>query len=826
MGQEARTMSDTRPLSPSQLRRGCDPASFDFETTADLPEVPGIIGQERVEEAVHFAIGIRRYGYNLYALGPAGMGKHSFVRSFLERRAAEVPPPPDWCYVHNFKDARRPRALEVPTGRGPQLREDMVRLLDELRAAIPAVFEGEDYRARRKLLETELSQAREQAFALIEARAREEGIALIRAAQGVGLAPLRDGEVMEPDEFKTLPKEEQTRLRGVMAELQKQIEEGAGVLPAAARRHHEELRKLERQVTSQAATVLVDEVRAHWTDVPEVLGYLTEVERDVVDRAGEFLPPPEGADAVKALLGARGAEGRGFRRYEVNVLVTRADPGAPVVYEDHPTYVNLVGRIEHVSELGNLVTDFTLIQAGALHRANGGYLLVDARKILQQPMAWDELKRALRSQVVRVDALVRAHSIVPTASLEPEPIPLDVQVVLVGERQLYYLLSGADPDFCELFKVAADFEEQIDRTPEGESRYARLLGTVARREGLRPLDGTAVARAVEHSSRRAGDSEKLQVHAESLADLLREADHFAGAAEADVVSSGHIQAAIDAWVRRASRIRERVQEDIRRGTVLIETRGQEPGQVNGLSVLQLGGYAFGRPSRITARVRLGNGNVVDIEKEVALGGPLHSKGVLILSGFLGQRFASERPLSLAASLVFEQSYSGVDGDSASCAELVALLSALAEAPVKQGRGITGSVNQHGRIQAIGGVNEKIEGFFEVCQAAGLTGEEGVLIPAGNVKHLMLRQDVVDAAEKGLFHVWPVETVDQAIEILTGLPAGERGDDGRFPDGSVNRRADDRLDGFAKKARAFGRGPAMSPGGNNDKDGARGGEGKP
>jgi lon-related putative ATP-dependent protease len=770
-----------------------------------------------VEEAVRFSIGIRRYGYNLYALGPSGMGKHSFVRAFLERQAAEAPAPPDWCYVHNFKDPRRPRALRLPTERAPQLARDMERLLGELRAAIPAVFESEDYAARRKHLEAQLNEASAQAFSEVEARAREEGIALIRAPQGVGLAPLRDGQVMEPDDFKQLPEEEQARLRETMAELQQQIEEAAAALPIAARKHREELRKLDRQVTSRAATVLVDEVRAHWTNVPEVLSYLAEVERDVVESAADFLPPPEGASAMTTLLGGRSQEKRSFRRYEVNVLVTRSDARAPVVYEDHPTFANLVGRIEYVSELGNLVTNFTLIQAGALHRANGGYLIVDARKLLQQPLSWDELKRSLRSQVVRIDSPGRALSLINTASLEPEPIPLDVKVVLVGERQLYYALSALDPDFCELFKVAADFEESLDRTPEGEELYARLLGTFARREGLRPLDPAGVARAVEHSSRRAGDSEKLHVHAESLADLLREADYIAGEAGCDVVSADHVQAAIDAWIRRASRIRERVQEDIRRGTVLIDTKGAEVAQVNGLSVLQLGGYAFGRPNRITARVRLGNGSVLDIEKESTLGGPLHSKGVLILAGFLGQRFASQRPLSLAASLVFEQSYSGVDGDSASCAELVALLSALSQVPVRQGRAITGSVNQHGQVQPIGGVNEKIEGFFDVCRAGGLTGQEGVLIPAANAKHLMLRADVVEAAEKGLFHVWPVETVEQAVELLTGVPAGQRGEDGRFPEGSVNRRADDRLDEFAKKARAFGRSPTASPAGNNKND---------
>jgi lon-related putative ATP-dependent protease len=564
-------------------------------------------------------------------------------------------------------------------------------------------------------------------------------------------------------------------------------------------------------VTASSTGQLIDEMRARWADVPAVLEYLADVEKDVVDNAEDFLPAPEGANAVKALLGGRG-EKRPTRRYQVNVLVTRtSETGAPVVYEDHPTHANLVGRVEYVAELGNLVTDFTLIQAGALHRANGGYLIVDARRLLQQPLAWDELKRALRSKAIRIESVGQALSLATTASLEPEPIPLDAKVVLLGERYLYYLLSQLDPEFPELFKVAADFEEEIERTGEGEQLYARLLGTFARREGLRPLDPGAVSRAVEQASRRAADAERLQVHAETVADLLREADHLAGQAGAAVVGADHVQAALDAQVRRASRVRERIQEDIRRGTLLLDTSGEAVGQVNGLSVLQLGGYAFGRPTRITARVRLGSGSVVDIEKEVALGGPLHSKGVLILSGFLGQRFASERPLSLAASLVFEQSYSGVEGDSASCAELVALLSALGEVPVRQGRAITGSVNQHGQVQPIGGVNEKIEGFFDVCRAAGLTGDQGVLIPASNVKHLMLRADVVEAAEKGLFRVWPIETVDEAVELLTGVPAGERGAEGRYPEGTVNRRVDDRLAAFAEKARTFGRG---APAGNN------------
>jgi lon-related putative ATP-dependent protease len=801
-------MSEARPLAKDALCRRCDPATLAFETTAELADVPGIIGQARAEEAVRFAIGIRRYGFNLYALGTSGMGKHGFVRAFLERRAAEEPVPDDWCYVHDFSDARRPRVLRLPPGRGPAFREDMRRLVDELRFAIPALFDSEDYRTRRKLIEGQFAEHGEKAFAAIEERARTRGVGILRTGAGVGFAPLRDGEVMEPEQFQKLPSREQERIKAEMAAVQQELQEALGTLPREAQRQRDELRKLDRLVTATATRHLMDEVRARWADVPAVLEHLAEVEKDIVDNAEDFLPPPEGATAVRALLGR--AEKRPVRRYQVNVLVTRpAGSGAPVVYEDHPTHANLVGRVEHVAELGNLVTDFTLIQAGALHRANGGYLIVDARRLLLQPLAWDDLKRALRSKVIRIESLGQALSLNATASLEPEPIPLETKVVLLGERHLYYALSQLDPEFPELFKVAADFEEEIERTADGEQLYARLLATFARRESLRPLERGAVARAIEQASRRAGDAGKLQVHAETEADLLREADHIASESGAALVAAAHVQAALDAQVRRASRVQERVQEAIQRGVVLIDTRGEAIGQVNGLSVVQLGSYAFGRPSRITARVRLGSGSVVDIEKEVALGGPLHSKGVLILSGFLGQRFATERPLSLAASLVFEQSYSGVEGDSASCAELVALMSALAGVPVRQGRAVTGSVNQHGQVQAIGGVNEKIEGFFEVCRGAGLTGEQGVVIPASNVRHLMLRADVVQAAEQGLFHVWPVASVDEALELLTGLPAGERDAAGQWPEGSVNRRVDERLAALAEKARSFGRAAATA-----------------
>jgi lon-related putative ATP-dependent protease len=462
-----------------------------------------------------------------------------------------------------------------------------------------------------------------------------------------------------------------------------------------------------------------------------------------------------------------------------------------------------------------LITDFNLIKAGALHTANGGYLVVEAHKVLTQPLSWEALKRALRGREIRIQSLGQSLGLVDTVSLDPQPIPLDVKIVLTGDRMLYYLLAAYDPDFLELFKVQADFEETMNRTPENMQLYARLLGTIAQREDLKPLDRGAVARIVEHGSRVAGDKEKLTTHMRSIADLVRESAHWAGQAEHKAVKAEDVQRAIDARVYRSDRVRERVQESIHEGIVLIDTAGERVGQVNGLSVLQLGDFAFGRPSRITARVQLGRGRVIDIEREVELGGPLHAKGVLILSGFLGARFGAERPLALVASLVFEQSYGGVDGDSASSAELYALLSAIGEVPIKQSLAVTGSVNQHGIVQAIGGGNEKIEGYFDICRAAGLDGSHGVLIPASNVRHLMLRGDVVEAVKRGLFKIYPIETIDQGIEVLTGLEAGERGKNGAYPKGTVNALVEARLQGFADKARAFAKSNGDDNGGNGE-----------
>ncbi len=791
------------PVAAAALYRRCDPAKFPFQTTSELEELTQVVGQDRAVEAVEFAIGIRREGYNLYALGPEGIGKETLIRGYLSRRSASEPVPPDWCYVNDFTGPGRPRALKLPPGRGVALRDDMDRLGRELRSAIPTAFEGDDYRSRKEALEEELKSRRDQAISEVDREADQLGIAVIRTPLGTALATVREGQVLDAEEFGRLPADEQQRRKAAMRSIEARLEELLRQFPRWEREQRGKLRDLNREVTRRAVAHLIEELRSRYTDVAEVVQYLDAVEEDVVDNAAEFLVAAAQAEggAVGAAMRQGVAEAPSFRRYEVNVLVDHtASAGAPVIHEDNPTYANLIGRVEHVAQLGALVTDFTLIRPGALHRANGGYLVLEATKVLLAPFAWEGLKRALRSQEIRIESLGQALSLISTVSLEPEPIPLDIKVALVGDRMLYYLLCEVDPDFLELFKVQADFDEEIDRTPDVDLLYARLMGTLVRKENLRPLDAGAVARAIEHAARLAGDSEKVSTHMRSLSDLLREADHWAGSNRHAALTADDIQHAIDARVRRASRLRERMHEEIRRGTILIDTAGAVTGQVNGLTVAHVGDYTFGWPARITARVRLGRGEVVDIEREVELGGPIHSKGVMILAGFLGGRFGADRPLSLHATLVFEQSYGGVEGDSASLAELCALLSALAGIPIRQSLAMTGSVNQHGYVQAIGGVNEKIEGFFDVCAARGLTGDHGVIIPAANLKHLILRRDVVEAVEAGRFHVYAVETVDEALELLTGRPAGVRDGLGVYPPATMNARVEGRLIALADKVR--------------------------
>ena len=802
-------VAPARPLPVELLCQRCDPALLAFRTTDDLPDLAGFLGQDRAIDAVRFGIGIRRDGYNLFAFGPAGTGKQSLIRSALEAQAGAEPPPQDWCYVNNFRETHKPRAIGLPAGRGQPLRGDMEKLVTELRAAIAAAFEGEDYRSRRQAIEEQYKQRHEKTFGELQKKANERGVALIRTPTGLAFAPMHAGEVISPEIFRQWPEEHQAKIRATIAELEEEMQRTVQQVPQWEREQRERTRELNKDVTAFAVSLLMDEMRLRYADIVEVIGYFDEVQADVVDNADAFVAPEptEAPDPEQALAVAMRRSMTGaalFRRYQVNLIVNHAGAkSAPVVHEDNPSFPNLVGRIEHMAQFGALITDFNLIKSGALHAANGGYLMLEARKALTQPYVWEELKRALKSHEIRVQGLPEMRGFASTVSLEPEPIPLELKIILIGDPKLYYMLASLDPEFPELFKVAVDFDDRIVRTDETNQLYARLVATLVRREKLAAFDVGAVARVLEHSARLAGDAERLTLHMRAIVDLLREADYWAGASGHAAVTADDVRRAIAEQQRRLGRIRERSLEEIRRGTILIATKDAVAGQVNGLSVLQIGELVFGRPSRITARVRMGRGELIDIEREVELGGPLHSKGVLILSGFLGERYARQNPLALSASLVFEQSYGGVDGDSASSAELYALLSALSGVPIRQSLAVTGSVNQLGEVQAIGGVNEKIEGFFDVCAARGLDGAHGVLIPDSNVKHLMLRDDVVAAVALGKFAIYPVKTIDQGIEILTGVPAGAPDRDGAYPDGTINHKVKAQLLAFAERARAFG-----------------------
>ena len=802
-------MPEPKPLSATELRLRCDPASLPFESTLELEPLDGPLGQERAVEAARLAVALRRPGYNLFVLGPSGFGKHAFVRQILDEAAGSRDVPPDVCYVFDFSAAARPRALLVPAGRGRELSSDIDKLVEDLRAAIPAAFESDDFRAKLARIEDDLRARPEKVFHQVEEQAKQAGIAMIRLPSGVGFAPVKNGEVLAPDEFEKLPEGERKILEKTVSGLQAALQAGLRELPRWGKQAREKVRELNREVTRYAVDQLVDDVSQRYADLPKVTAYLEAVRADVVDNADAFR-----RDEDKSPLGELTGGKRPFQRYSVNLIVDHsAATGAPVIYDDRPAIDSLLGRIEHRAELGALVSDFTLIKGGSLHRANGGYLMLDLKQLLIHPHAWEALKRALFAKEIRIESLGQMLGFSAGATLDPEPVPLDLKVVVIGDRYLFHLLAEVDADIGELFQVVADFDDRIERTPDNDLAYARLVTTVALRDGLRPLGRDAVARVLEQSARTTGDSRKLSTRVRDLANLLHESEHYASERRSDWITAADVERAVAARTRRQDRLRERLHEQILRDTLLIDTSGQKVGQVNGLSVLEFGGFAFGMPTRITATARVGDGKVVDIEREVELGGALHSKGVLILSSYFAARYTRHIPLSLSASLVFEQSYAGVEGDSASLAELCALISALSGAPVKQSIAMTGSVNQHGVVQAIGGVNEKIEGFFDICRARGLTGEQGVIIPKSNVPHLMLRPDVVAACEAQKFAVYPVESVDDAVWVLTGLPAGEAGEDGDFPEDTVNARVLEQLIEFAVIGESFGK--LVKVGGDGD-----------
>ena len=789
-----------KALHVDKLYNHCDLEIFDFQTTAELEELDEIIGQSRALKAISFGIGIKKEGYNLYAMGKLGSGKHSVVEKFIQSSAKDENKPGDWCYVNNFEDPRKPISLKLLPSIGIQLKNDMEELIEDLQGIIPSIFESQEYRDKQQSILNKLNEIKKRSFQEVKDRAKEEFIVIQYTPSGYTLSPMsKEGKILDKNEYQALGDKEKEEIQERIKKFRIQIENTAQDMLIQSRVQQKEIRELEQSMTKKAVDNSIAELKKRYKTYEKVVRYLESVEEDIVKNSQDFLVS---AQRNLTSMGITTAKESGiFNRYRVNILVThKNEEGAPIIYENNPTYANLFGEIEHIAQMGTLLTDFNLIKAGALHRANGGYLILDASKVLMQPFVWEGLKRMLRSGEIRIESLGHSLSLISTLTLEPQTIALDTKIVLIGSRILYYLLYNYDPEFKELFKINADFEDDTPRNDENSLLYAKMIGMIARDNALLPLDREAVGKVIEYSSRLAEDSQKLSTHLKSLNDLLQEADFIATQKKLQKITKAEIVEAIQEKIERSDRIKDRIYEAIQRGTILIQTEGNAVGQVNGVAILDLGNFSFGHPSKITALTRLGKGGVVNIEREAKLSGPTHDKGILILSAYLAATYAKDFPLSMTATLVFEQSYGKVEGDSASCAELFALLSSLSEAALDQSIAVTGSVNQNGQVQAVGGINEKIEGFFDVCSLASGAKKNGIIIPTSNVKHLMLKEEVLEAVKSGTFEIYAIENVNEGMEILTGKVSGTKDKNGKFSKGSINYLVEKKLKLLANKSR--------------------------
>ncbi len=800
-------------LSSEQLYRKCQPDSFTFSTTDELKALDNpFFGQKRALTSTEFGMKMKRDGFNLYALGPDEVNKKTLLESLIKQEAEEETIPDDWVYVCNFKDEQKPITIKLPAGDAVRFRDTMNRFAEDLPNVLTSTFESEEYQNRRQAIEDQLKEDEQKEFSELQQQVESKGLTILHTPMGYSLAPVRDGKIMDMEEIQKLSDQERQELEKEIQHFQKELQKILRLIPERQRKFRKKRNELNREYAEFSVRALLEEIRNEFSGEQEVLEYLKEVKNDIIEHVREILNPGASNPFMQAVQGKQEFKGPPSEhpvlwRYTVNVMIDNSDAiGAPVVYEDHPTFKNLIGRIEHESQMGTLTTDFTYIKPGTLHRANGGYLLIDAMRLLTQPFAWEGLKRALQNNKLIVESPGDMYGMVSTVTLEPAPIKLEVKVVLIGSRLLYYLLCAYDEDFSTLFKVEVDFEEEIDWNEKTQEMYARLITGLLQKYELSSMDSSGVARTVEHASRLVNDNQKMTTRIKDIIDLLREADYWARESNKKVIDEEAVQKAVDQRNYRSGRLKDRYQESILRESIFIDTEGEKTGQVNGLSVITIGNSIFAHPTRITARTRVGKGEVVNIEREVEMSGPIHAKGVLILSAFLGARYAEESPLSLSASLVFEQSYGGVEGDSASSTELYALLSSIGEIPLKQSIAVTGSVNQHGFIQPIGGVNEKIEGFFDICEKRGLTGGQGVIIPKANVKNLMLKEEVVQSVKEGTFHIYAIETIDEGMELLTGMEMGERNEDGEYPEETVNFKVESKLKKFASIQQTFtGRG---------------------
>ncbi|WP_207060760.1 Lon protease family protein [Motiliproteus sp. SC1-56] len=787
-------MSGPNRLSSKEIYRGCDPELLPFKTTENLEDFHGIYGQERAVEAMAFGMGMRRTDYNLFVMGHSQSGRFSFVMETLKKAAKKEKNPQDWCYLNNLADPRNPLAFYFAAGKGSVFRKDVNTLLERTASELPAAFENPGYQRQKSQIDREFSRLYDQALETVENEARGRSIALYRDAGSVGFTPVVNGQAMDEAAFSQLEEGERNQINQNISELEDFLNESLTTLPQWRREANEKQKKLEHETARETLAPLFQPLKEKYASQPRVVSYLKRVEADLIKNAADLVGEDKSGENKSELMRSAELE----QTYGVNLLVDHhKTKGVPVVFESHPTYENLFGRVEYTSEMGALLTSFQLIRDGSLHQANGGYLVLEAEKLFEHPMVWSALKRALKSKELRIESPFAEMAGINTITLAPEAIPLNVKVVIIGERDLYYLLQQMDGDFPKLFRVVVDFDEEVPRTEAAIRNYARLIKTLAQKEGCAHMTRRAVARLVEHSSRLAEDQELLSAHIGEMMDLVFEADFKRERTGEALIGHEHIEMALLAKERRTDRLSTKLRDEILNEVILINTEGKAVGKCNGLTVLQVGDVSFGTPARITATVHPGDRGVVDIEREVTLGQPIHSKGVLILSGYLGHKYAQDFPLSVSASIALEQSYGHVDGDSASLAEICTLISALTHTPISQEYALTGSINQYGEVQAIGGVNEKIEGFFEICKSKGLSGSQGVIIPRANRRNLMLKAEVVGAVEMGLFHIYTVATVDQALELLTGRKAGVLKSDGTFTQRSLNHRVVKRLREMAK-----------------------------
>jgi len=787
-------------LNPKDLRKECDPKSLmSCETTEGIPPLEGIIGQERAVKALKFGLEIKESGFNIYVAGPSGTGRTTAVKDFLEEIAKDKPVPLDWCYVNNFRSPYQPKAIKLTAGKGREFQEDMANLVNEARRALPKAFESEDYATKKDAAIRTIEDERKKLFTELNKRAQEKGFVVQATPVGLITVPVVDGRPLSDQDFMALSPESRDEIQRRRDELGAELRSALRKLRGLEAKVDEELKKVNREVALFAIGHLISNLTEKYKEFPDIVAYVKDVQDNMLDKLADFIGKPKATTSLPLPW----MKELPFRKYEVNVIVDNSElQGAPVIVELNPTYQNLFGRIEKEAQFGVLSTDFTMIRGGSLHKANGGYLVLPVEELFRNVFSWDGLKRALKSKLVTIEEAGERLGFITTKGLRPAPIPFDAKVVLIGNPSLHQMLYMMDADFKELFKVKADFDNTMERTQESMRKYARFICTFCKKEELKHLDASAVAKVIEYGSRLAGDQSKLSTKFADVADITREANFYATRENSKYTTADHIMKAIEEKVYRSNLIQEKIKEMIQRDVLLIDTEGKAIGQVNGLSVMSLGDFAFGRPSRVTATIGMGREGVIDIEREAKLGGRIHTKGVMILSGYLTSKYARDKPLSLSARLVFEQSYSGVEGDSASSTELYAILSGLSGLSIKQSIAVTGSVNQKGDVQAIGGVNEKIEGFFEVCKSRGLTGQHGVIIPESNVQNLMLKEEILDAVRDGKFHIYPVKTIDDGIEILTGVKAGERLHDGTFEKESVNHKVNKRLSEMAEKLREF------------------------